>query len=321
MSSTTRIRGVGWVSALISLTKEAPNLVGELAHADRLGEVTVEALGEESLLVAPHRRGRQRNDRDPAGSRVLFEQLERFRAAEIRHADVHQHEGGHALMRQRDPLDAARRLEGLEAGELEHVPGQLPVVLVVVDDQDQLAHDTSCRMGRVKRNVLPLPGSLSTQRRPPCSSTSRRESGRPRPVPSACLPSLACSNSSKIVSRSGVAIPGPVSATSTSTWPSSRRADTSMRPSGGVNLTALERRLNTTWRTRRSSAVTAISAGSVVRLRSTPLRLACSECSETALRRRSGMATSESSRSMRPASILARSRTSLISDSRCLPAS
>ena len=45
------------------------------------------------------------------------------------------------------------------------------------------------------------------------------------------------------------------------------------------------------------------------------------ECIDTAVRRRSGTATSESSSSSRPASILARSSTSLISESRCLPAS
>src|SRR5438477_11020346 len=65
MSSTTRIRGAGWVSALISLTKEAPNLVGELAHADRLREIAVETLGDEALFVAAHGRGRERDDWDP----------------------------------------------------------------------------------------------------------------------------------------------------------------------------------------------------------------------------------------------------------------
>ena len=35
--------------------------------------------------------------------------------------------------------------------------------------------------------MLPLPSSLSTQIRPPCSSTSRFESASPSPVPSRCL--------------------------------------------------------------------------------------------------------------------------------------
>jgi hypothetical protein len=87
---------------------------------------------------------------------------------------------------------------------------------------------------------------------------------------------------SKIVSRSSVGMPGPVSATATSISWSSARAETSIRPSGGVNLTALERRLNPTWRTRRSSAVMVISSGSVVSESSMPPRLALSACIETA---------------------------------------
>ena len=35
----------------------------------------------------------------------------------------------------------------------------------------------------VKKNVVPTPGSLSSQMRPPINSTSRRQIVRPRPVP------------------------------------------------------------------------------------------------------------------------------------------
>ena len=45
-------------------------------------------------------------------------------------------------------------------------------------------HDMTGRAGRVNVNVLPRPGSLSSQIRPPCSSTSRLDSAKPRPVPS-----------------------------------------------------------------------------------------------------------------------------------------
>ena len=64
--------------------------------------------------------------------------------------------------------------------------------------------------GSVNTNVLPWPSSLSTQIRPPCSSTSRFESARPRPVPSRCsTPASVCWNSSKIRSWSSGAMPGP----------------------------------------------------------------------------------------------------------------
>src|SRR5918912_53927 len=58
-SSTTRTCGVGSVASFISLAQETPHLVGELAHADRLREIAVEALGKEPLLVAAHRRRRE----------------------------------------------------------------------------------------------------------------------------------------------------------------------------------------------------------------------------------------------------------------------
>jgi hypothetical protein len=52
----------------------------------------------------------------------------------------------------------------------------------------------------------------------------------------------------------------------------------------------------------------------------TPARAALSECMETAPRSTSGRSTWDRSSSIRPASIFARSRTSLISESRCRPA-
>ena len=41
--------------------------------------------------------------------------------------------------------------------------------------------------GSVNTKVLPFPRSLSTQIRPPCSSTRRFDSANPRPVPSRLL--------------------------------------------------------------------------------------------------------------------------------------
>jgi hypothetical protein len=37
--------------------------------------------------------------------------------------------------------------------------------------------------GRVKKKMLPVPGVLSTQMRPPCCCTMLRQIARPRPVP------------------------------------------------------------------------------------------------------------------------------------------
>src|SRR5882724_7079008 len=121
-------------------------------------------------------------------------------------------------------------------------------------DEDQLAgHGLT---GSVKAKVDPLPTVLSTEISPPWSSTNRRVSVSPSPVPS-CFRAWSVPtwlNASKIFAWSSGAIPAPVSVTDILTKESSRSARTSTRPPSGVNLTALERRLSTTCRTLRSSA-------------------------------------------------------------------
>src|ERR1700694_584060 len=125
----------------------------------------------------------------------------------------------------------------------EEIAGQFEVPLVILDDEHQLpggepAHDAvgvlrnataglSGATGPVcgeeawrprlagsrKLNVLPFPGSLSNQRRPPCSSMNCRESARPRPVPSCRCDLPTCTNSSKIRAWSAGAMPTPSSRT------------------------------------------------------------------------------------------------------------
>src|SRR4029079_3166080 len=76
------------------------------------------------------------------------------------------------------------------AFHLQHVTNELHVLFVVFDDQDQAHWTTSGAdqlRGSVNVNVEPLPGSLSTPIVPPCSSTKRRVSARPSPVPSCLL--------------------------------------------------------------------------------------------------------------------------------------
>jgi len=99
-----------------------------------------------------------------------------------RELDVHHHQVGRGLPGQPDPLLRGLRLHGPVTLDLEDVAQQLPALLVVLDDQDQLsAHGLT---GRVKVNVDPLPTSLFTQIVPPCSSTNFLARVNPRPVPS-----------------------------------------------------------------------------------------------------------------------------------------
>src|SRR5205823_11908722 len=64
---------------------------------------------------------------------------------------------------------------------------ELQVIGLIFHHHDRCHHACSGRLSarrRVNQKVLPLPSSESTPMVPPCSSTRRLESARPRPVPS-----------------------------------------------------------------------------------------------------------------------------------------
>src|SRR5439155_25393833 len=94
---------------------------------------------------------------------------------------------------------AGRGLQRVVSRCMEDVPEELHVLLVVLDHEDARTRHEAGLAGSVNTNVLPFPSSLSTQMRPPCSSTSCFERARPRPVPSRCSrPDSVCWNSSKM---------------------------------------------------------------------------------------------------------------------------
>src|SRR6266404_8286024 len=307
-----------WPRPNLASSAEPTYLVGKLAHADRLGQVAVEARAEEPLAVALHSERRQRYNGNRRSLSVLLQSAQDIAALHIRKPDVHEDDVWGFERGELQCVFPGSRLQRPKPCVAKDVAREPEVPIVVVDDQDKLAHAVSlCEIGSSKWNVLPSPTTLSSHSRPPCSSTKRRASGRPRPVPSSPLP--AWRNASKIRSASCAAIPGPVSATATSTFPSRRSADTSTTPPAGVNFTALERRLKTTCRSFRSSASSVISAGSTVSRSSTPRRAAVSALTVTPLSSTVRSETGESSSSIRPDSTLARSRRSLMSASRWCP--
>src|SRR5207244_5906957 len=72
----------------------SPDLVGELADADRLLEVAVEAVSEKPLAVALHRRGGECDHADRGRALVLPQLSHRLGPVQVGHADVHQDEIG-----------------------------------------------------------------------------------------------------------------------------------------------------------------------------------------------------------------------------------
>jgi eukaryotic-like serine/threonine-protein kinase len=93
-------------------------------------------------------------------------------------------------------------------------------------------------VGSETKKVVPRPGVLSTQMRPPWSSTICRQMNSPRPEPRP-----PCQYRSKMRSRSSGAMPGPVSVTEKVTVPSTRLRRSRICPGGEVNLMALSSRL------------------------------------------------------------------------------
>ncbi len=184
----------------------------------------------------------------------------------------------------------------------------------------------------VKVKALPAPGRLATRIRPPMSPTIRLQMASPRPVPPywRVIPPSAWVKASKSFARWSDSMPIPVSRTPTArVRPGSassdsgavrvRRTQTTTRPRS-VNLKALEIRFIRTWRRRNGSPIRpsgtdgwtsiTISTG-----RSEFRSPNISQVSPTISRREKGI----SSMSRRPASILEKSRMSLMRWSRDRP--
>ena len=99
---------------------------------------------------------------------------------------------------------------------------------------------------------------------PPCSSTRWRTIARPRPRPPCgrVEEESAWRNLSKTYGRNSGRMPGPSSATESSVCASRRRSRTRTRPPFGANLSALERRFQTTCCRRSASPEIAVAPGS-----------------------------------------------------------
>src|SRR5262249_4597176 len=266
-----------------------PHDVDDLDNVHGLRQVAVQADAEKALALPLHRLCGEREDRDRCCPLIRSQPAQDFHATDVGKADVQEHEFRGMLACERYGPRPCRGLEGREPLRLEHVAKELHVLLVVLDHEHTPASHRYDLAGSVNTNVLPSPSSLSTQIRPPCSSTSFFESASPRPVPSrSSSPGSACWNSSKIRAWSAAASPGPVSATETQTSPSTRAVLTSTAPPAGVNFTAFERRLKITCLMRRSSPSTTSRPGSAASATRTPSLVARSRTMTTPLSSASG---------------------------------
>src|SRR6266487_5441347 len=258
----------------------------ELTRAVGLGNVGIATSGT-SLAIIPGQRIRgDDDDGDDMQHRVGLETARGLIAIDARQLDVHEDEVRPVRRRRCQARLAVHRFDHLEIGAREQIPQDFPIVFLILDHQDALGHNCpawgSTRTGSVKQNVDPLPGSDSTQIRPPCISMIRLAIDRPRPVPPflRVIELSACWNSSKIFAWSTAGIPGPVSHTATVNAPFVADARIATSPLS-VNLMALPTRLSRTWESRRSSPWPVGSPGATSALKANRFSAASGSTAET----------------------------------------
>ena len=105
----------------------------------------------------------------------------------LRKLDVHENDVGLRFDRGRHALLPIGGFEEPIRGRHEKLADDLSVELVVLDVEHgsltQMTLPSGSRTGTANENVDPLPCVLSTQMRPPCSSTNFFVMLSPRPVP------------------------------------------------------------------------------------------------------------------------------------------
>src|SRR6266404_2861884 len=182
-----------------STLKELRDRRDKVGHVDGLALVAVEPGGHDLLPVLAHYRRGHGHDGNPPRGLLGSEPSERLDPVNPRQPNVHQDQARASFSGQADALFACLALDDLIPFERQHVPDELPVLVVVLDDQDERAGHG--RTGSVKVKVEPWPTSLCTQILPPWSSMNFRERASPSPVPSAFLSAVpTCRNSSNTVS-------------------------------------------------------------------------------------------------------------------------
>src|SRR5205085_12063565 len=108
-----------------------------------------------------------------------------------------------------------RRADGIEGLDQQHAERIDPIA----HPRLALSGSPTFAAGTLKWNVLPWPGTLSTQMRPPCCSTMPLQITSPRPVPPALrvADESICENLWNSLGRSRAAMPSPKSRTPTRT--------------------------------------------------------------------------------------------------------
>src|SRR6185503_7835621 len=300
---------------------EPLHLRDEGLRHDRLADVAVEAGGERAIAVADHGEGRDRHDRYGARGAVGLQPPQHLVAVDAGKLDVADHDVRAAGARQ---LEAALAVVGghrLVLVGAQQVGHQLEVGAVVLDHQDAGAHADLRSVGTTRVKRLPSPCWLENSMRAPIRPASFCDTCRPRPVPSWRRPDSICWKAWNSFAWSCSRMPTPVSVMliSATRSPASTRSPSliSTEPCS-VNLMPLLARLIRICDSARRSVRTSRSWSGRERPNSRPFMSASGLSAAATSSSTPWQATRSSLSSTLPDSILARSRRSLISESRCL---
>ena len=230
-------------------------------------------------------------------SALRLDAARRLVAVDDGQLDVHQDQVGLLLLRQLDALLAVDGLDQLVAGAGQQVAQDGAVVLLVLDDEDALAH-------AAPRALLGPDRKLEAGRSSPCPApipprSARRAARRCAwrwPARARCRPSSWCwscrpagtPRRSAPAPRPGC--PGPVSATATENIPLATLAAMRTSPAS-VNLMALPTRLSSTWAMRRSSPLPSGSSSGTSTLSGSFLADASDSVADTRSARRPSSST------------------------------
>lgn len=122
----------------------------KLADVDRLLEIAGESSRRQPFAALIGRYRGECDHRDRGRFRAVPEVPRDVGPVHVREAEVEQNHVRQALDREGDALSSARGLDRPEVGGPKHVPREVPVPLVVVDDQDE-------RLLYSRRILLPMP--------------------------------------------------------------------------------------------------------------------------------------------------------------------
>src|SRR5215211_3500043 len=136
-SSTARTRGSSVIIRLHT-GQECAHLLRELAHANGLLQVAVEAGPEDTLAIVLHRERGDGDDGSGGGRGALPQLLEGLHAVDTGELEVQQHQIGRARTGEGEALLGGACLGRPESVELQYIADELQVPFIVLDDEDQL---------------------------------------------------------------------------------------------------------------------------------------------------------------------------------------